>query len=81
VLPWTYCQPEWGSICVASAATASDNSTFGNGTAHISSAELYFTKTVLREKDSIADGLGGLNWDLVLCLLLAWLIIGTILIK
>ncbi|XP_037956210.1 sodium-dependent nutrient amino acid transporter 1-like [Teleopsis dalmanni] len=78
ILPWTVCKPEWGNACVA---TANMTSTNGTTEKHISSAELFFTKTVLREKDNISDGLGELNWDLVICLLIAWILIGIILIK
>ncbi|XP_011189045.2 sodium-dependent nutrient amino acid transporter 1 isoform X1 [Zeugodacus cucurbitae] len=38
----------------------------------ISSAELYFIKDVLREKDNIDDGIGLPNWELVLGLLVSW---------
>ncbi|XP_053962142.1 sodium-dependent nutrient amino acid transporter 1-like isoform X1 [Anastrepha ludens] len=38
----------------------------------ISSAELYFMKEVLREKDNIDDGIGAPNWELVLGLLVSW---------
>uniref|UniRef100_A0A1B0G9S9 Transporter n=1 Tax=Glossina morsitans morsitans TaxID=37546 RepID=A0A1B0G9S9_GLOMM len=81
ILPWSYCQPEWGPLCISTAAfnhTHLNNTLVGKPT---SSAELYFTKTILREKDNIDDGIGLPNWDLVLCLLSAWLIICTILIK
>ncbi|XP_002063408.3 sodium-dependent nutrient amino acid transporter 1 [Drosophila willistoni] len=77
VLPWTYCLIEWGSQCVATGAS-------GNGTdlKHgVSSAELYFTQTVLREPLDLEDGLGSPSWDLVLCLMVTWIIIATTLIK
>ncbi|XP_054009977.1 sodium-dependent nutrient amino acid transporter 1-like isoform X1 [Hylaeus anthracinus] len=38
-----------------------------------SSAELYFTKIVLQEKDNIDDGIGLPDWRLTLCLLGSWL--------
>ncbi|XP_043260671.1 sodium-dependent nutrient amino acid transporter 1-like isoform X2 [Colletes gigas] len=38
-----------------------------------SSAELYFLKVVLQEKDSIDDGIGLPDWKLTLCLLGSWL--------
>ncbi|BFG05115.1 sodium-dependent nutrient amino acid transporter 1 [Drosophila madeirensis] len=80
VLPWTYCLVEWGSSCVATGATVSPNGTaLGQG---VSSAELYFTHTVLREPENLQEnGLGTPSWDLVLCLAATWLIIGAILFK
>ncbi|EDX06730.1 GD25852 [Drosophila simulans] len=79
VLPWTYCLVEWGKSCVATGATAANDSSIVQG---VSSAELFFTQTVLREPESLDDnGLGTPSWDLVLCLLATWVIIGTILSK
>ncbi|XP_015590857.1 sodium-dependent nutrient amino acid transporter 1 [Cephus cinctus] len=43
-----------------------------NITSFSSSAELYFTKIVLKEKDSIDDGIGLPNWELTLCLAASW---------
>ncbi|XP_055906728.1 sodium-dependent nutrient amino acid transporter 1 isoform X1 [Eupeodes corollae] len=78
-LPWTHCRPEWGPQCIDSTEIELNNQTeFTNRT---SSAEIYFTKGVLREKHDINDGIGTPNWDLVLCLAAAWLIIGTTLVK
>uniref|UniRef100_A0A1I8MFH3 Transporter n=1 Tax=Musca domestica TaxID=7370 RepID=A0A1I8MFH3_MUSDO len=79
-LPWAYCREEWSSFCFS----ASDNVTLGGNetsTKRFSSAELFFSKDVLRETESLEDGLGTPSWDLILCLLVAWLIIGTILCK
>uniref|UniRef100_A0A1I8Q5G3 Transporter n=1 Tax=Stomoxys calcitrans TaxID=35570 RepID=A0A1I8Q5G3_STOCA len=79
ILPWTLCRPEWGRLCFS----ASNNTVKGNDTSfkQYSSAELFFTKSILHEATSIENGLGYPNWDLVLCLLGAWIIIGTILCK
>lgn len=41
----------------------------------------HFSKEILREKDSIDDGIGVPNWQLVLCLIAAWIFIGCILVK
>ncbi|XP_034097312.1 sodium-dependent nutrient amino acid transporter 1 isoform X1 [Drosophila albomicans] len=38
----------------------------------VASAELYFLKEVLREKDQIADGIGLPNWELVIGLFVSW---------
>jgi len=40
VLPWTYCLVEWGKSCVATGATAANDSSIVQG---VSSAELFFT--------------------------------------
>ncbi|KAH0953121.1 hypothetical protein HN011_004692 [Eciton burchellii] len=69
-LPWSKCLTEWGNNCVDSATT--DNITVRNGVAVRSSAELYFTKTVLKEKENIEDGIGLPDWKLTICLLIAW---------
>ncbi|KAL4712294.1 hypothetical protein ACJJTC_004056 [Scirpophaga incertulas] len=44
----------------------------------ISSAQLYFTETVLKQSDGIHDGIGAPLWDLTLCLLASWVIIFVI---
>ncbi|KAK2587415.1 hypothetical protein KPH14_003129 [Odynerus spinipes] len=48
------------------------NHTLGSP-AYRSSAELYFLKTVLHEKDNIDDGIGLPDWKLTLCLFGSWL--------
>ncbi|KAL0841250.1 hypothetical protein ABMA28_014976 [Loxostege sticticalis] len=70
-LPWALCNPEWESIayCVPSGMSVPPGV---NGT---SSAELYFTQTVLRQSNGIDDGIGAPLWDLTLCLLASWAII------
>ncbi|XP_004520940.1 sodium-dependent nutrient amino acid transporter 1 isoform X1 [Ceratitis capitata] len=45
---------------------------FSGASKTVSSAELYFLKDVLREKDNINDGIGLPNWELVLGLLVSW---------
>ncbi|XP_075166196.1 sodium-dependent nutrient amino acid transporter 1 [Haematobia irritans] len=80
ILPWTYCRPEWGAACLATSETIQEL----NDTAtikRVSSAELFFTKSVLREAENLNEGLGSPSWDLVLCLLAAWILIAIILIK
>ncbi|XP_013107532.2 sodium-dependent nutrient amino acid transporter 1 [Stomoxys calcitrans] len=80
ILPWTYCRPEWGATCLATSDSLQEiNSTIP--TKRVSSAELFFTKSVLRETENLDHGLGMPSWDLVLCLLAAWILIAIILIK
>uniref|UniRef100_A0A2A4JN91 Transporter n=2 Tax=Heliothis virescens TaxID=7102 RepID=A0A2A4JN91_HELVI len=71
-LPWALCQPEWEN-CVPSGQTAND--TEGLTGEPVSSAELYFTKTILKQSDGIHDGIGAPLWDLTLSLFISWLII------
>ncbi|CAH1645505.1 unnamed protein product [Spodoptera littoralis] len=71
VLPWSVCQPDWVD-CVPSGEVA-DNATIIDKP--ITSAQLYFQKTVLRQSDGIHDGIGTPIWDLTLSLFVSWLII------
>ncbi|XP_068632207.1 sodium-dependent nutrient amino acid transporter 1-like [Battus philenor] len=70
-LPWALCQSEWTN-CVPSGVAVNMSSIQGDP---VSSAELYFTRTVLRQSDGIHDGIGAPLWDLSLCLLASWIII------
>lgn len=77
ILPYSYCWPEWGEECLDESVVIQENSTL----IRKSSAELYFLKEVLKEKSSIQDGIGYPDWDLIVCLLVSWTIIGIVLIK
>ncbi|KXJ75930.1 hypothetical protein RP20_CCG010709 [Aedes albopictus] len=83
-LPWAHCEPEWGTDCVDAVARQLGSSD-GNGTdgvvKRISSSELYFKRVVLKEIDSIDDGIGLPDWQLTLFLCLSWSIVLLILIK
>uniref|UniRef100_A0A1E1WV88 Transporter n=1 Tax=Pectinophora gossypiella TaxID=13191 RepID=A0A1E1WV88_PECGO len=70
-LPWGVCAEEWDN-CVPSVVTAEDMDINENST---SSAELYFVKTVLQQRDGVEGGLGAPIWYLTLCLFVSWLII------
>ncbi|CAG4956519.1 unnamed protein product [Parnassius apollo] len=70
-LPWAICKSEWDN-CVPSGESANMSSMQGDP---VSSAELYFTRTVLRQSNGIDDGIGVPLWDLTLCLLASWIII------
>nr|XP_026488393.1 sodium-dependent nutrient amino acid transporter 1-like [Vanessa tameamea] len=70
-LPWAVCDQSWLN-CVPSGESVNITSIQGNAT---SSAELYFSQTVLRQSDGIHDGIGLPLWDLTLCLFISWLII------
>ncbi|EDW77462.2 uncharacterized protein Dwil_GK18075, isoform B [Drosophila willistoni] len=87
-LPWSECQPDWQPYCVASSLgnTSKLVSPMTMDQQHlremgqnekqqqpVSSAELYFLKEVLHEKDNINDGIGLPNWELVIGLFVSWL--------
>ncbi|XP_011705286.1 PREDICTED: sodium-dependent nutrient amino acid transporter 1-like isoform X3 [Wasmannia auropunctata] len=84
-LPWATCLEEWGDACVDSSTKrnhSADSTTEGNvnvlndflnssGKLQ-SSAELYFSRVVLHEKENIDDGIGWPDWKLTMCLLGSW---------
>ncbi|XP_032525752.2 sodium-dependent nutrient amino acid transporter 1-like [Danaus plexippus] len=70
-LPWAVCAPEWAN-CVPSGESVNISEIAGNP---LSSAELYFTHTVLRQSNGIHSGIGVPLWDLTLCLFISWVII------
>ncbi|XP_055596215.1 sodium-dependent nutrient amino acid transporter 1-like isoform X1 [Uranotaenia lowii] len=83
-LPWAYCKPEWvAEGCADSASTTKLFKKLENGTTigRITSSELYFKRVVLKEIDSIEDGIGLPDWQLTLFLCLSWSIVLLTLIK
>ncbi|XP_071869904.1 sodium-dependent nutrient amino acid transporter 1 [Bombus fervidus] len=79
-LPWARCREEWADYCVDSSQKVDSESVNVSMLTKLlyekerrSSAELYFLKVVLQEKDSIDDGVGLPDWKLTLCLLFSWL--------
>ncbi|XP_053988536.1 sodium-dependent nutrient amino acid transporter 1-like isoform X2 [Hylaeus volcanicus] len=83
-LPWSTCLEEWGDSCVDSGGSRNNtdgNRTGENRTGIISSAELYFRKIVLKEKETIEDGIGLPDWKLTVCLLVAWACIFAVLAR
>ncbi|XP_048511531.1 sodium-dependent nutrient amino acid transporter 1-like [Athalia rosae] len=74
-LPWAYCRDEWGDDCVDSGSGRSNFTWTNETTNRRSSAELYFTKEVLKEVDDVDEGIGLPDWRLTLCLLASWLTI------
>ncbi|XP_043514895.1 sodium-dependent nutrient amino acid transporter 1-like isoform X2 [Frieseomelitta varia] len=78
-LPWAKCRDEWSDYCIDSSQTAGSETINASTFLELfdkrerkSSAELYFLKVVLQEKDSIDDGIGLPDWKLTLCLLVSW---------
>ncbi|KAL0110486.1 hypothetical protein PUN28_013833 [Cardiocondyla obscurior] len=78
-LPWGRCQKEWGEFCVDS--LPGNNSTRVENISYSSSAELYFYKEVLREKDNIDDGIGAPDWRLTITLFISWLTVFLVVIR
>ncbi|XP_047995017.1 sodium-dependent nutrient amino acid transporter 1-like isoform X2 [Leguminivora glycinivorella] len=74
-LPWAVCDESWTDVLCVPSGQAGEGVHVENGT---SSAELFFLRTVIQQKDTLAGGLGLPIWYLVLFLLLSWLIIFVI---
>ncbi|XP_055309717.1 sodium-dependent nutrient amino acid transporter 1-like [Sitodiplosis mosellana] len=82
ILPWTECSNEWGDSCTPSSRDTNIFKYINQSLAdRSSSAELYYEKVVLKEYTSIENGIGMPDLYLALCLALAWIIIGSVLIK
>ncbi|KFB53954.1 AGAP010865-PA-like protein [Anopheles sinensis] len=90
ILPWTVCEDSWAGSCIPSgvrnvtaeaAMTALNSSTAVSLANRTSSAELYFTKVVLKELDGIDDGIGMPDVRLTLFLILSWSLVLLTLIK
>ncbi|XP_014476459.1 PREDICTED: sodium-dependent nutrient amino acid transporter 1-like [Dinoponera quadriceps] len=79
-LPWSRCRPEWGEFCVDS-APGSNSALLVQNVSYSSSAELYFYKEVLREKDNIDDGIGAPDWRLTIGLFVSWLTVFIVVIR
>ncbi|XP_011346370.1 sodium-dependent nutrient amino acid transporter 1-like isoform X1 [Ooceraea biroi] len=94
-LPWATCLKEWGDTCVDSSTkrnhnvdliTAEENvdvlnNLLNSSTQVQSSAELYFSRVVLHEKENIDDGIGLPSWQLTLCLFGSWAAICAVLFQ
>nr|XP_029711977.1 sodium-dependent nutrient amino acid transporter 1-like isoform X1 [Aedes albopictus] len=88
ILPWATCDDSWAGFCIPSGNSAlhrpANDSIASNVTSVVqmsSSAELYYKRVVLKEIDSIDDGIGLPDWQLTLFLCLSWSIVLLILIK
>ncbi|XP_014233935.1 sodium-dependent nutrient amino acid transporter 1-like isoform X1 [Trichogramma pretiosum] len=81
-LPWSKCRPEWGSNCLDSLRRSLNaTAAYPTNVTQYSSAELYFFKEVLREKDNIDDGIGMPDWRLALCLAASWLVVFLVVVR
>ncbi|KAJ2946050.1 hypothetical protein O0L34_g4969 [Tuta absoluta] len=73
-LPWAVCKPEWEN-CVPSGEPV-NLSAIAEDSRPTSSAEYFFSRTVLRLKEEgIEDGIGTPLWDLTICLFVSWFVI------
>ena len=86
VLPWSECDAKWTDVnCVPSnALNASISNTSGlmlHGNKSVSSAELYFYRDVLKEKDTIDDGIGYPDLTLMIMLTISWSMVFLTLLK
>ncbi|XP_015175831.1 PREDICTED: sodium-dependent nutrient amino acid transporter 1-like isoform X2 [Polistes dominula] len=77
-LPWSFCRDEWKGQCLDSIL---NDTSINNTTIRQSSAELYFRKIVLKEYDSIENGIGTPSWELAICLLVSWFCIFGVLCR
>nr|CAD7595484.1 unnamed protein product [Timema genevievae] len=77
VLPWAFCQPDWGANCF----DGSENQTFNASSNQMSSSEYYFKNMVLREPDTIHDGIGPPEWRLTLCLIFSWICVFLVCVR
>lgn len=81
-VPWKHCGNKWNTpLC---AETKSDLNCsalgFAAGCKTTSPSEEFFNRHILRITDSISD-MGSVSWQIVLCLILAWIIVYLCLIK
>lgn len=76
VLPWSSCDFEWAENTSCMMRFESRNSTEERKTP----SQVYWEKYVLDTTSTLSD-LGGIKWDLCLCLLLGWIIVAACLIK
>uniref|UniRef100_A0A182QLZ8 Transporter n=1 Tax=Anopheles farauti TaxID=69004 RepID=A0A182QLZ8_9DIPT len=84
ILPWAVCADSWAGSCIPSGSSNASIANDLNGTVlanRTSSAELYFTKVVLKELDGIDDGIGLPDLRLTLFLVLSWSLVLLTLIK
>ncbi|XP_037916674.1 sodium-dependent nutrient amino acid transporter 1-like isoform X2 [Hermetia illucens] len=78
ILPWSTCQEEWGPNCISSVG---NQTKYVDPSQKVTSAEMYFLKEVLKEVDTLDDGIGAPNWKLVLCLIGSWIVVYIVLIR
>lgn len=77
-VPWARCDPLWANTTPC--FVRSQNTSEVNLNETKPSSQVYWERYVLEISDGIED-LGGVKWDLALCLLLSWIIVVVCLMK
>ncbi|XP_072023363.1 sodium-dependent proline transporter-like [Amphiura filiformis] len=73
-LPWSECNRAWNTEnCMVS--KAGDNSTIANTTMNYTRPSQEFWDKYVLDRSSGLEELGGIRWQICLCLLLAWVIV------
>ncbi|XP_037916673.1 sodium-dependent nutrient amino acid transporter 1-like isoform X1 [Hermetia illucens] len=87
-VPWGKCYPDWPNCIDSDGQTMLNRSIMVNAGENSSlpqirhtSSEIYFVKEVLKEVDTLDDGIGAPNWKLVLCLIGSWIVVYIVLIR
>ncbi|XP_050032229.1 sodium- and chloride-dependent glycine transporter 2-like [Dermacentor andersoni] len=77
-VPWARCDPRWANDTPC--FVRSQNTSDVNLNVTKPSSQVYWERYVLEISDGLED-LGGIKWDLALCLLLSWIIVVACLVK
>lgn len=77
-VPWARCDPQWANDTPCFVRSENTSGTDLNVTKP--SSQVYWERYVLEISDGLED-LGGVKWDLALCLLLSWIIVVACLVK
>lgn len=77
-VPWQRCDPLWANDTPC--FVRSQNTSLINLNETKPSSQVYWERYVLELSDGLED-LGGVKWDLALCLLLSWIIVVACLVK
>ncbi|XP_037498624.1 sodium- and chloride-dependent glycine transporter 2 isoform X1 [Rhipicephalus sanguineus] len=77
-VPWARCDPQWANDTPCFVRSENTSGIDLNETKP--SSQVYWERYVLEISDGLED-LGGVKWDLALCLLLSWIIVVACLVK
>ncbi|XP_058969883.2 sodium- and chloride-dependent taurine transporter-like [Pocillopora verrucosa] len=73
-LPWSHCGNEWNTLnCVDGSVKRNSSLQNTSAIAGVSASQEYWDYRVLRVSGGLGEP-GQVNWDLALCLLLAWIV-------
>eukprot|EP00095_Tigriopus_kingsejongensis_P002782 maker-scaffold623_size123039-snap-gene-0.17 protein:Tk02782 transcript:maker-scaffold623_size123039-snap-gene-0.17-mRNA-1 annotation:"sodium-neurotransmitter symporter " len=79
-LPWVTCSNPWNTEGCQELHDVGRNNTHSGPDNYDSAAQEYFTNNVLELSSGLED-LGGMRWQLVFCLFLAWAIVFLVLLR